>query len=246
MFQYNDITIEEPIVIIGLPRSGTSMVAGIFAEHGVFIGECKAANEQINARGFYEHIGFTELLTNYYGRGLVSRGEEVEPMPGFREEILELMVRDGYKGGPWLIKHATVYHKIWEEFNPRFILVRRNSDSILQSTKSVRWKSNINVVRKGQEVLDRYSDCRCGVEVSSEKIIQGDYEELHNAFAHCGLVLDEKIVKEFVDPSLWRFKEELEQSEQDTTEEYKDKHGIVVMRDKANMSLNYKKGQKHV
>ena len=42
------------VVVTGSGRRGTSMVAGLFAAHGVFFGDCKPADEN-NPRGYFEH-----------------------------------------------------------------------------------------------------------------------------------------------------------------------------------------------
>ncbi len=42
----------EPIIILGSPRSGTSLVSSIFAAHDVWVGTTKDG-DQWNPRGYY-------------------------------------------------------------------------------------------------------------------------------------------------------------------------------------------------
>lgn len=225
----------EPIVIIGLPRSGTSMVAGLFAEHGVFVGNCKPADER-NPKGFFEHIGFTQLVIKHYGNARVSKGIPVNPMVGFRDAIIKSIEEDGYSDGPWLIKHATVWHRLWEEFHPKFVLVRRPSEDILSSIKNVGWKPRTEIIDMGQTILNELAKLPHAIQVESNSIVDGDFTMLKRAFEHCGLELNEVLVKGFVDSALWnRFSEQWPEGLPSS----------AIMRDRTYLQPNYKKGQKH-
>ncbi len=52
--------IPEPIVVLGCPRSGTSLVAGLLHAHGVWVGDCRAADEH-NPRGYFENKAIAKL-----------------------------------------------------------------------------------------------------------------------------------------------------------------------------------------
>ena len=54
-----DSNYDSPILVTGLPRSGTSMVAGILAEIGIFTGPTIAGGES-NPKGFFENEAIRE------------------------------------------------------------------------------------------------------------------------------------------------------------------------------------------
>ena len=225
--------VNKHVVIIGLTRSGTSMVAGLFAHHGVFSGTCKEADSR-NAKGFFEHVGFTNIVLELYGRGKVSRGEPLNPHPGFRRRMLTSLEEDGYEKGPWMIKHAPVYYKTWYDFEPSFVLVRRDTASISGSAEELGWKSGRAHIAEGQRLLNNLAEELKAPQVMSNELIEGNYASIRLAFEHCGLDFDEKIATEFIEPGLW--KHSVKSLEEDTS---------VIMRDKNYVKPNHKKGQKH-
>lgn len=223
---------DDPIVVIGMPRSGTSMVAGVFAAHGVFVGTCKEADSK-NEKGFFEHVGFTELVIKLYGRGVISKNRVPEPHLDFKGRLMALMEEDGYDGGPWLIKHAHVYHRIWEGFNPRFVVVKRDAGSISQSAEDLGWRSSISYIIECQKMLDRVAKKHGAPVVDSNEVVKGNYDSLRAAFDSCGLIFNPWVAGQFIEPKLWRHSVEI--PKEDTT---------VVMRDKSYVKPNPRKGQK--
>jgi hypothetical protein len=223
---------DDPIIVIGLPRSRTSMVAGTFAAHGVFVGTCKEADSR-NAKGFFEHLGFADLVIELYGKGLISRNEVPEPHPDFKPRFMELMERDGYSGGPWLVKHAHVFYKVWQGFKPRFVIVKRDTESIAESAREVGWVNSISHITKGQKMLDRVAKEYGAPVVLTDEVVQGDYCSLREAFDYCGLVFNGWTASRFIDPSMTRFSPK--SMDNDTS---------VVMHDKSYIEPNHRKGEK--
>ena len=43
------------VCIVGASRTGTNMLAGIFAAHGFFFGKCRPADDR-NPKGYYENL----------------------------------------------------------------------------------------------------------------------------------------------------------------------------------------------
>ena len=43
------------VLIIGASRSGTSMTAGLFSQHGVFFGNCMEPHKTKNPKGYFEN-----------------------------------------------------------------------------------------------------------------------------------------------------------------------------------------------
>ena len=63
----------EPIVILTSGRSGSSMIAGIFAAHGVWKGET-FGGDHINPKGTFENIALKQLIKDNMGNIIVIYG----------------------------------------------------------------------------------------------------------------------------------------------------------------------------
>ncbi len=197
---------DEPILIMAMPRSGSSMTAGLFAAHGVWTGTCQKPSK-INQRGHFENLPIKQMLKARTGGAKpVLDGEPCTPWPGFKDEVLGLIRRDGYPGaGPWLFKGTAMYWPLWEEFRPRWICVRRDLDSVRSSGKATgAFLARAGAVQAHVRALDTLRDERGAVDVDTDALIRGDYRTLEAALASCGIPMDEGKVRAFVDPSLWK------------------------------------------
>lgn len=190
-----------PIVILGAPRSGTSMTAGIFAQHGVWTGTCRPANSR-NPKGFFESEPMREVMLEHFGR-LVHEAREAEYKDGMRPIIEEAMRADGYEGGPWLVKLSALYWPMYLDFDPTWVLVRRDVEATIRSGRHSGYNSNPDSVPLHHEVMDRIRDEHGGVGVDTDAVVRGDYSTLERAFDAAGLDLDPAIANDFIDPDLW-------------------------------------------
>ena len=115
------INFNQPIIILGSPRSGTSLTASIFAAHGVWTGTSRDS-DQWNPHGYYENILLhVPRLTAGHGDGLST------------ELVYDLITDDGYQGGAWLVKHSPLTWRTWRQFSPKWVFVWRDKEEILQS-----------------------------------------------------------------------------------------------------------------
>jgi hypothetical protein len=64
----------DPIMVIGLPRSGTSRVAGILHLLGVYMASRFPATDELNPRGYFEDKDLTELV-DFAQTGYITRDE---------------------------------------------------------------------------------------------------------------------------------------------------------------------------
>lgn len=192
----------DPIIIVSMPRSGSSMTAGIFAKHGVWVGPARKG-DRYNAKGYFESLPFKELLIKHAGR-IAPAGKLAKPVQGWREIAENTIAKHGYTGGPWLVKHSAMYYPVWHEFpNAKYICVRRDADEVMRSGKQSGFFRADDAVQPHIEALDYCRDVLGGVDVDTAAVVAGDYSTLHKAFAYVGLEFDATIVDEFVDPSLW-------------------------------------------
>ena len=187
------------IFIANFPRTGSSMTAGIFAKHGVWVGDYRKGDE-INKKGHFENKLFKQLIRGKY--------RVADPGPfhenwAIVERILELNPPE-----PWLIKGYVMFWPIFDPLTPKYVCVRRNKESVLDSCKA----TGLHNSGCDSQLFDRYSEemdflveTRSAVNVYTDKVIKGDYSSLERAFEHCNVRFNEEIAEDFIEKSLWHY-----------------------------------------
>lgn len=192
----------DPIVILAFPRTGSSMIAGIFKAHGVFTGKCLGITPKIPT-GAVENIGMKDILKADYPSGIHTVKDF---KPGFRGKIESLMKKEGYESGQWMAKHAAVYWKVWQEFSPKYICVKRDFDSVITSNTMSGMAGMY-----GDELEEVYNlnmkqmDLSGGPVVYSDEVVKGDFSSLENAFEYCGIAFDKDKAKSVIKPEHWHY-----------------------------------------
>lgn len=192
---------DDPIIIISLPRSGSSMTAGIFAKHGVWVGPYRKGDTK-NAKGYFESLPFKRAIIDRVGP-IVHKGILAPKLKGWKADAVMLIKRHGYTGGPWLVKHSAMYYPLWHEFDAKYICVRRDLKSVERSGQASGMLRNPKAIGPHVEAMDYVRDNLGGVDVFTDEIVKGDYSSLERAFDACGLDFNPAIADEFVDPTLW-------------------------------------------
>ena len=199
----------DPIIILGTPRSGSSMTAGIFAEHGVWTGICRPPNQH-NAKGHFENTAIKKVIIQMQG-AIVHSGKLAERLPEFKDAVLAAVSRDNYTGGDWLWKGSALYWPAFYQFQPKWVLCNRPSDQIFASCRSSgifgkalsdgELRQNIEFHKKQMDYL---KDNAGAFEVDTYEVAQGNYDSIELALAGCGIEPDRNVIDGFVDKSLWR------------------------------------------
>lgn len=187
-----------PIVILACPRSGSSMVSGIFHYHGVWVGNCRRP-DRFNEKGYFENQDVKNLLKKYCGV-LVQKCEVAEESDEFLTEVEKLKPQF-----PWLVKHSSMYWKVWRPWEPVYICVRRSIEGSVKSNRKtgmVGQKNIRRIIERHHDEMDRSG----GINVYTDQIIEGDDSSLRTAIEFCSLNYDPEITRKFVDPTLWHYK----------------------------------------
>ncbi|NBB81546.1 MAG: hypothetical protein GVY36_19255 [Verrucomicrobia bacterium] len=196
------MSIPNPTVIISLPRSGSSMTAGLFAKHGAWVGPCRKPDAR-NAKGYFESQPFKKAIIDRVGP-IVHKGILAPEIP-WKQTALNILRSNGYTGGKWIVKHSAMYYPLWHEFKPRFICVRRDTKAVAKSGNASGYLKNTHAIPAHVEAMDYVRDNLGGVDVFTDEVVRGDYSSLERAFDHAGIEMARAIVDEFVDPSLWHY-----------------------------------------
>jgi hypothetical protein len=135
----------EPILITGCARSGTSLVAGIINMRGAFGGVMSGPNSS-NAKGMFENVRIRNDVVKPYFQslGVDKMGQyplpDIDSLPipyNWRKRVENIMISEGYEGGPWMYKgakmclHWPVWHYAFP--NAKWIIVRRKPTDIIRS-----------------------------------------------------------------------------------------------------------------
>lgn len=204
------INIERPVIILGMTRSGTSIVSSIFREHGLWCGTVQRGRLSGYPTGQHENLRVKKELIQRYGR-VEDIGEPVEYDSTWINFATEMLYIDGYKGGPWFVKHSAFYGRVWEDFNPYYILVYREIDTIFNSMqrKAQREFSHketifwMNIIQLHiSEMINIQREFK-GAAITSELLIKGEYRQLKRAFLYCNQTLDYDKVKKIIQPDIW-------------------------------------------
>lgn len=193
--------VPEPIIILGPPRSGTSLTASIFKAHGIWVGTVRPPDDG-NPKGYFENIMLTEV------RYRMGHGDGLS-----RPLVHDLIFSDGYIEGLWLVKHSPPIWRAWRQFNPFWILVNRDTEKIVDSRiRCKQW--DMTQAEHRIAVETDIAICQSikrhigGVEIRPDLFFSGDWSEMKKAFEYCGLVFNVDEAQACLDRSLWCAKSE--------------------------------------
>lgn len=203
--------LDNPILIMALPRSGSSMTAGIFAKHGVWTGPCRPGTGR-NPKGFFEGLAIKKALMKLQP-AIVHRAVLADYRPDFRALVEQLIREDGYESGPWLWKGSCLYWPIWGDFEPHWVVCRRDPEATFKSSRSAPKVFGSSLtdaeLRRNiafhHEQMDYLIAEKGAIEVETEAVAKGNFTTIQRAVEHCGLEFDLAVTRQFVDPTLWHY-----------------------------------------
>lgn len=102
---------------------------------------------------------------------------------------------------PWLVKHSALYYKVWNDFNPLWVKVRRCTQAVQESGR----RSGLNpggFVEKYIEAMNQVE----GFEVWPERFVEGDFSALYPIFDEMKIEFCEQIANALVDKNHWHYR----------------------------------------
>lgn len=200
--------IQDPIIVVGMARSGTSLAAGMLAVQGVWVGTSLHEPRYLNPHGDLVN----KKLSWIYTSGITQ-------VSVFKKKIVSEIYSQGYSGGPWLVKHKVRADLcgLWKRAfnNPFFVTVRRDIASIYQSRNNMclykggkpfdvsfdQFKANAEIHIETMEQLKKQG----AIEIWPDRIMNGDYSAITDICNQFGIDFDEEKAKGFLVPECWRF-----------------------------------------
>lgn len=214
---------QRPILITGCARSGTSMVAGVVNICGAFGGRTGPGN-RYNAKGLFENQRIRAIDKQYLTSiGMDPKGQKPLPntlqlpIPGdWRRRIENAIIEDGYKDGPWFYKGARncLTWPVWHSAFPtaKWVIVRRRSADIADSCLKTSFMNAYNTYEGWIQWINHHERCfvemiHAGLQVKEvwpERMVKGDYGQMRELIEWLGLTWNDKAVKDFIEPKLWK------------------------------------------
>ena len=214
------------IFVTGIPRSGTSLIAGCLQACGAWAGKTIPGNED-NPEGYFENYGLREgvlkpMLIRAGADPLGVRGLSSaispEPDPGLRLQVFKHLLQQGYEGGrqPWLYKDCklTLVWPVWQAAfpNARWIIGRRPREEIIlsclrtnfmnpHSSDSAFWRAWIAEYENRLVALQQ-----SGVwwrEIDSHEAVTERPDSIKALVQDLGLQWNKEGIREFIKPKHW-------------------------------------------
>ena len=215
----------EPVLVTGVPRSGTSMVAGILGTCGLWLG-ATVPGGKANPKGFFENARLREqvqkqiLARHEFDPLGVRRLPPADWQPqinNLRSAVAQIIAGEGYDGDrSWGFKDAkmTLTWRIWQAHFPaaRWVIVRRPKDDIVRSclrtgfmrqhsTDAAYWARFVDDYLERLDVLQR--TVAWSGAIDSGAIVTGRCADLEALMRRLGLTWQPAAVRAFVSPDHW-------------------------------------------
>lgn len=195
-----------PILITGIERSGSTIIAKILAQCGVFVGTATAMGE---------NYAIKVLVNNYYSNTLGIPMTGQNPLPNMKElpipvnweHVINNILQEGgcKKDIPWIYKSSRIA-QIWPVWNStypeaKWIIVRRKTTDIIHSCLQTGFMSAYSDYDgwlgwiKEHELLFQ-SMIQSGLnykEVWPERMVNGDFSQIQEVIQWLGLEWNNEI-----------------------------------------------------
>lgn len=210
---------QQPILIAGPARSGTSMIANLFYRHGVWIGEAgKSKAVPIEENVGTENILIKNLLRELL-RKLEHRDKEILLPSIYTDKVDSKKLKDRIEKivperGRWLIKTSLLLHfsDVFRKIYPEayWVLPRRNEEDILAGVRNHpvmrkrQWDTGklVGISHNRQSMIAGVLGIRT-IMVSPDRIIQ-EPKAASKLVQFCGLSFDKVAYERAISRKRWR------------------------------------------
>lgn len=217
----------QPILVTGIERSGSSLIAGVLNICGAFGGVMDR---------YCENLRIMDNVMIPYLLDIKADGSGQYPLPNvnrmpipvdWAQRVFDCIKEDGYKGGPWMYKGFRICQTwpVWHYAfpNAKWVVVRRRTGDIIHSCSKTEWMKAFRspFVQKSVGVTNErdgwlhwvhWHEARFvemiteGLNVKviwPEKTVYGDYSEMMETIEWLGLRWTSEALS-YADPKLWK------------------------------------------
>lgn len=214
----------DPVIIVGVPRSRTSLTTAIFHFCGMQIGDVMGANSN-NKKGQFENREIVNKVEKPYLKSLGYDPKGQYPLPNPKKLPIDISRKDmvlniakkqgidtskiwGFKDTKYIL---SFYSWLYAFPKSTWIIVHRKKQDIVKScnltpfmSKRKDWGPFVDEFRQRFELLKQ--EHNSVYEVNSDDIISFKLDSIKNIIEKIGLTWEEQKIKDFIDPTLTRLK----------------------------------------
>jgi len=223
---------QHPILITGVPRSGTSMIAAA-------INLCGGFGGGMSKRGMFGNDKIREEIVKPYFQSIKADILGQYPLPiisdisipvSWKQKVEQIIINEGYKEGHWMYKDSRsgLIWPVWNFAfpNAKWIIVRRRTGDIIQSCLKTAFMDaftyannqraiEVNTEQEGWlwwvhqyekrfvEMITEGLNCKV---VWPDRMVHGDYQQMYETLEWLGLSWNKEIVN-LIDPLLWNVRQ---------------------------------------
>lgn len=207
---------QNPILIAGPPRSGTTMIAGLLNHHGVWIGQGRTTQYPgTNPKFVSENQEIKNILKSQAQKIGYTNWEVPLPDGCSGSELKYLLEQVVPEGSSWLIKTSwtLLFYDFFIEAYPeaRWVFPKRNLRKVLDSmNRHPGMRKHPDKQKKrfiaALQARQSFISCKVGnyINIDIEAISQRDMDEIERLFNFLGMEVDEKIVNKWIDPKIMK------------------------------------------
>lgn len=197
-----------PILITGIERSGSSIVAKIISMCGAYSGKTNEMQENLSIKRLMDWYYIEKLGIPANGQNPLPNTRRLPSVSDLGVSISNLLGEQGYnRSKSWLYKSSRLAQTwpIWNQAYPnaKWIIVRRRTGDIIQSclktgfmnaySDQVGWLGWVHDHEKYfVEMIEKGLNCKI---VWPERMASGDFEQMQEAIEWLNLSWDSEIEK---------------------------------------------------
>jgi hypothetical protein len=225
-----DANFNAPVLVVGLPRSGTSMVTGLLALCGLWLGHTVPGGKE-NVHGFFESVVLRERVQKEILRQGKFDPSGVRLLPSvtwhpivrnLREVVGAALAVQQYDGRQiWGFKDAklTLTWRLWHQHFPRarWIIVRRSDDEVIASclrTSFMKqhsgdpafWRQFVADYLERLAALQREVGWSRSIEAGD--LVAGRFDTMEQIVGELGLNWRMDMVRGFIAPECWNTRQQ--------------------------------------
>lgn len=198
---------DNPLVLFGSPRGGTSLVAGCFVNHGFWVGTTYGGPNGVGSGGYinYENAAIKKFCKDHWklDAGKLMRNPEAADLAAFCRKIVPSDTN-------WMFKGPTEYYPIFAHWFPRMtpVFIFRNEEQAIEAVVRRRGEEErehaakiIKARYRIQEEILHTVDYSFAVE--ADRVMQGDYDQVRDVLNAYHIGFDTEACGRHLQPSRW-------------------------------------------